>query len=98
MANGEEQSIRILPSQSREPPGRVDQGVDHGQVQPMPLGDLTPVGDAGAAERVGSDADACLADPVQVQHARQVVDVAAEEVVRRRGGAGPRERDPAYPV
>ena len=33
-----------VPVQRHEPPGRVDQRVDHGQVEAVPLGDLAPVG------------------------------------------------------
>ena len=45
-----------VPVQRHEPPRRVDQRVDHGQVEAVPLGDLAPVVDARAAERVGADA------------------------------------------
>ena len=94
IAYGDEQSIRILPSQSSvmKPPGRVDVRVHHGQVEPVPVGDLAPVGDAGAAERVGADAHAGVADRVQVEHDRQVGDVGVEEVVR---AGGRRRRGPA---
>ena len=64
MADGDEQSIRILPSQSSvmNAPLRVDRGVDDGEVEAVPLADLAPVGDGGAAQRVGADAHAGLAD------------------------------------
>ncbi len=62
----------------------------------MPVRDLAPVVHARAAERVGADADARLADGVEVEHGRQVVDVRAEEVVRRGVGPGARERDATY--
>jgi hypothetical protein len=62
------------------------------------VGDLAPVVDARAAERVGADAHARLAHGVEVEHRRQVVDVAAEEVVRSRWcrRRGPRQRHPAH--
>ena len=64
-----------VPVERHEAPGRVDQRVDHGQVEAVPLGDLAPVVDARAAQRVGADPHAGLADRVEVEHARQVVDV-----------------------
>src|SRR3712207_7722547 len=45
---------------------------------------ISPVVDAGAAERVRADAHAGVPDRVEVEHRRQVVDVVAEEVVRLR--------------
>ena len=71
-----------VPVEGHEPPGRVDQRVDHGQVEPVPLGDLAPVVHAGPAQRVGADPHARRADRVDVEHRGQVVDVGAEEVVR----------------
>ena len=47
-----------VPIEGHEPPGRVHQSVDDGQVQPVALADGAPVVDAGTAERVGADADA----------------------------------------
>ena len=47
-----------VPVQGHEPPGRVDQWVDHGQVEPVPLGDGPPVVDRRPAQRVGADAAA----------------------------------------
>ena len=85
-----------VPVERHEAPGRVDQRVDHGEVQPVPLGDRAPVVDARAAQRVGADPHAGLADRVEVDDVRQVVDVRPEEVVRRRRRPGPRERDPLH--
>jgi hypothetical protein len=70
-----------VPVQRHEPPGGVDLRVDDGQVQAVPLGDGTPVVDAGPAERVGADPDAGLSDGLEVDDVRQVVDVGAQEVV-----------------
>ena len=64
----------------------------------MPVGDLGPVVDGGAAERVGADPDAGLLDRVEVDDRGQVVDVGAQEVVGARGRAGLGERRPAYAV
>ena len=44
-----------VPVERHEPPGRVDQRVDHGQVEAVPLGDLAPVVHRRAAQRVGAD-------------------------------------------
>ena len=73
MADGDEQSIRILPSQSRVMNRNVGVhlGVDHGQVQAVALADLAPVGDAGPAERVGADAHPGGPDRGQVDHLAQ---------------------------
>ena len=69
IADGEEQSIRILPSQSRVMNRQVGStsGLTTVRSRPMPVGDLAPVGDARAAERVGADPHAGLADPVDVE-------------------------------
>ena len=82
-----------VPVQRHEPERGVHRRVDHGQVQPVPVGDLAPVGDAGPAERVGADPDPGVPDRVQVHHGRQLVHVLAEEVERAHGvapGARPR--------
>ena len=85
-----------VPVERHEPERRVDVGVDDGQVEPVPVGDLAPVGDARAAQRVGADPHPRLADRVEVDDRGQVVDVGAEEVVRAGGVGGPRAlvRDP----
>src|SRR5690606_34108789 len=62
------------------------------QVEPVPLGDLAPVGHAGAAQRVCADAHARGAHGVQVEHVGQRVDVGAEEVVAAGGLGGQRPR------
>ena len=59
-----------VPVQRHEPEGGVDHRVDHGQVQAVPVGDLGPVGDAGAAERVSADPHPGRPDRVQVDHRR----------------------------
>ena len=51
-----------VPVQRHEPPRRVDERVDDGEVEPVALTDRTPVVDRGPAERVGADADAGVAD------------------------------------
>ena len=87
-----------VPVQRHEPPGRVDQRVDDGEVELVPLGDRGPVVDARTAERVGADPHTCGPDRVQVERGRQVVDVRPEVVVGPggRGRAGPGQRHPAY--
>ena len=88
-----------VPVERHEPPGRVDQRVDDGQVEAVALGDGGPVVDAGPAQWIGTDVHAGLADGVEVDDAGQVVDVGPEEVVagggRRRGRRGSAARRPA---
>src|SRR5699024_3630141 len=64
-----------------ETEGGIHMGVDHGEVQAVGLGDGTPVVHGGPAHRVGTDADAGLADGVDVDHIGQVLNVGALEVV-----------------
>ena len=83
-----------VPVERHEPPRRVDERVDDGEVEAVPLGDRAPVVDAGAAERVGPDAHAGAPDGVDVDDGRQVVDVRGEELVRLGGGRGRRRTAP----
>ena len=64
IADGEEQSIRILPSQSRVMNAHCGSTsrVDDGEVEAVPFADLAPVGHRRAAERVGADPHAGLTD------------------------------------
>ena len=78
-----------VPVQRHRAPGRVDQRVDDGQVEPVPLGDRVPVVDAGAAQRIGADPHPGVAYRVEVEHRRQVVDVRGEVVVGAGGVRGP---------
>ena len=66
--------------QGHERPLRVDGLVDHGQVEVEILGDVFPVLNARAAQRVGADLHPGLADGLQVQRVGQVVAVAGEVV------------------
>ena len=85
----------LVPVQRHEGPLRVHGGVHHGEVQVVAFADLAPVVHGGAAHGVGADADAGVADGVQVQHGREVVHVAAEEVELAGGvrGQGVGQRD-----
>ena len=64
MAYGDEQSIRILPSQSTVMKRNVGSTrvVHHGRRDPVARDDRLPVADAGAAERIHADAHAGAAD------------------------------------
>ena len=70
--------MRILPSQSR-----VDLGVDDGQVEAVLLADGRPVVDGRAAQRVGTDAHARLADGLDVDDLIQLRDVVVQVVEGR---------------
>ena len=60
--------MRILPSRSSvmNAPASDRPRVDDGEVEAVALGDRAPVGDGGAAQRVGADPHAGRADRVQV--------------------------------
>ena len=77
MAYGEEQSMRILPSQSSDMKRKVGSGwlCGHGHLETVTLGDAVPIGDAGAAERVGADGEAGVADGFEVEHRAEIVHV-----------------------
>ena len=87
-----------VPVERHEPPGGVHERVDDGEVEAVPLGDGAPVVDGRTAQRVGADPDPRRPDGVDVEDAREVVDVGAEEVVGLHRGAGPGERHPLHPV
>ena len=65
----------LVPVERHEPPRRVDERVHDRQLETVPLTDRAPVVDRRAAERVGSDPHARLADRLDVDDRRQVVDV-----------------------
>ena len=82
--------------QRHEPPRRVDQRVDHRQLEVVPFGDRAPVVDARPAQRVGADADLLGADGVHVDDVRQVVDVGVHVVVALRGLQRTGQRHPLH--
>ena len=73
--------------QGHEPERRVDAGIDHGQVQAVLVGDLAPVTDAGAAERVGANPQAGRLDGLKPDNLAQRRHVGTEEV-EPSGGIG----------
>ena len=85
-----------VPVQGHEVPGRVHLGVDHRELQAVALTDRAPVVHRGAAQWVGPDAHAGLADRLEVDDALQVVDVGLQVVVLDDVGAVERlgDRDP----
>ena len=85
-----------VPVQGHEVPGRVHLGIDHRELQAVALTDRTPVVHRGAAQRVGPDAHAGLADRLEVDDALQVGDVGLQVVVLDDVGAveGLSDRDP----
>ena len=80
--------------QRHEPPRRVDQRIDHRQVQLVTLGDGSPVVDAGPAERIGADPHPGFADDVDIDHVRQIVDIGVQIVVAPGGLQRPSQRHP----
>ena len=60
--------MRIFPSQStrHEPERGVHRVVDHGEIQPVALGNRRPVVNAGAAERIDAHANVRAANRVHV--------------------------------
>ncbi len=82
--------------EGHEPPRRVDERVDHCQVEAVALADLAPVVHGRPAHRVGADLHSDVPDPLQVNDARQVGDIGGEVVVVGRGGPGPGEGSPPH--
>ncbi len=75
-----------VPVERHEAEGGVDIGVLHGNLQPVPLGDAAPVGDAGAAQRIGADRKSRAANGVEIDDRAEVVDVVRDEIEPRRRG------------
>ena len=71
--------------QGHEPPGGVHERVHHGQVQRPALGDRGPVIDAGPAQRVGADPDACTLDDVEIDDVDQIVHICLLKVIPLHG-------------
>ena len=82
--------------QGHEPPGRVDQGVDHRQFQVVPLGDRAPVVDAGPTQRIGADADSLGADGMDVDDTRQIGDIGVQVIVSAGVLKRPGQRHPLH--
>ena len=64
-----------VPVDRHEAEGRVDRAVHHLEPQPVARGDGVPVGDAGAAERIDTEADRRAAHGVEIDHRAEVADV-----------------------
>jgi hypothetical protein len=76
-----------VPVDGHEPEGWVDRVVHDRQIEPVTLGHRTPIGDAGAAERVHAQPQSAVTNRVEVHHSGQVVDVGRDVVVAVHGGA-----------
>ena len=87
-----------VPVQRHETPGAIDQRIDHRQIQLVALGDRAPVIDRGAPERIGPDAHAGRPDRIQIEHAGQVVHIAAQIVVGLGRLAGTLEGHAPHPL
>ena len=61
--------------QGHESPGRIDLGVDDGEVQSEVLGNVLPVLHRGTAQRIGADVHPSLRDGIQVEGTAQVIAV-----------------------
>ena len=63
---------------------RIDVGVDHFQVEIIPLGDGRPVVDAGAAHRIG----ACLLYTSDAADERSSVDLGGRRILKKKNNKG----------
>ena len=77
-----------VPVERHEGPLRVDDGVDHREVEVVALADGAPVLRRGAAHGIGADADSGGSDGIEVDHGRQGLEVGGEEVVSAHGLLG----------
>ena len=85
--------MRILPSQSTLMKRKVGSGWSFWMVsvEAVAIGDARPIGQAGAAQRVGAEIEARVADGVHVEHRGEIVDVRRK---CNRGGGWWRPRAP----
>ena len=81
-----------VPINSHERKGRIDVIADDRQIDSIALGDSRPVVHAGAAERIDTEADSRAADHAKIDHAAEIGDIGAEEIVLVRGGCAARTR------
>src|ERR1700726_2036369 len=70
-----------VPVQGHEAERRVDLLADHGQIEPVALGDPGPVMNAGTAQWINAHANAGAANGIEIDHAAEVADVGAHESV-----------------
>jgi len=61
---------------------RVDHGVDKCEIQAPAIRDRLPVAQRGAAEGVDPDANAAVADGVEIEDGAQILDVGADQIPR----------------
>ncbi len=85
-----------VPVERHEPPGRVDQRVDDGQVEAGAARRSRPSSRPTRRRAGRRRSDAGLPDRVEVEHVGQVVDVGRQEVVGPSRGPGPGERHPLH--
>ena len=64
--------------QGHEAKRRIDLRIDHRQIEPVALGDLLPVAQRRAAERIDADLDPSRANRFHVDDRSQIVDVGAD--------------------
>ena len=70
-----------VPVQTHETPRRIDRRIDHGEIDPMPLGDRSPEVDTCTTQWICSNTDACRPDGIDIDHVGQILDVGRHEVV-----------------
>ena len=87
-----------VPIHRHKTEGRIDGLVHDREVQPVALGNRSPVVDPGAAQRIDSHADLRAANGIHVDHIGEISNVSIEIVVPVRGGSAKRflERDPFH--
>src|ERR1019366_4004214 len=77
-----------VPIDAHEAEGWVGAIVLDGEVQAVAFGDARRIGDAGAAQRVGAEIEARVADGVHVDDGGEIVDVGGNVIVAVGGRGG----------
>src|ERR1019366_3361458 len=77
---------------AHEAEGRIGVIVLDGEVEVVAIGDARPIGHAGAAQRVGAEIEARVADGVHIDDGGEIVDVGGKVIVAVSGGGRQRPR------
>ena len=79
-----------VPIDAHKAEGRVGAIVLNGELEAVAFGDARPIGQAGAAQRVGTEIEARVADGVHVEDGGQIVDIFGDVIVAVGGSGGQR--------